>query len=65
MSKKVVKQDYNSKTKEELIKDLQSLKSSYQKMVESLMLKKEKNTRKPRQIRKEIARVQTSLANKE
>ena len=64
MSKKIVKQDYNSKTKEELTKDLQSLKVSYQKIVENLILRKEKNTRKPRQIRKEIARVQTSLASK-
>lgn len=64
MSKKIVKQDYNSKTKEELIKELQTLNVSYQKVVENLMLRKEKNTRKPREIRKEIARVQTSLAAK-
>ena len=64
MSKKTVKQDYNSKTKEELIKELQTLNVSYQKVVENLMLRKEKNTRKPREIRKEIARVQTSLAAK-
>ena len=57
--------DYRSKTKEQLQKSITDLKKDITKSVEDVYLQNEKNVRKPRFMRKQLAQILTVLREKE
>lgn len=57
-------EEFRKKTIEELKKEIINLEKEIQKVVSDILQKKEKNVKKASQIRKDIARVKTLLAEK-
>jgi len=54
-------QEIRKKSAQELLDLQDKLTKEYQDLVKGIIEKKEKNVRKPRELRKDIARIQTIL----